>query len=265
MRHIPEDELHAYLDQALSRSQCVEIESHLADCPRCQATRDGIAALRDRTTALLAGWRRLRRLPARLRGAAPPGPCRRASMRRRRRMHVAAWAASLVARGRDRLGRGSLLRQEPGPSGGAGAPWPPRPQQTVAVVETTPALSPPSAARQCPAGQSAHASRSSGRRRRSASAKSTPPTNRSWPTCRPNSPCSTSPPRSSSRPSSPARTARPSRWDVAHHVVGRGPKRRRGTSSPTSKGYRSCGCRCRPPITARGRSWWWLSSSHPAR
>jgi hypothetical protein len=54
MRHIPEDELHAYLDQGLSRTQCVEIESHLADCPSCRATRAGIAALRDRTTALLA-------------------------------------------------------------------------------------------------------------------------------------------------------------------------------------------------------------------
>jgi len=54
MRHIPEDELHAYLDQALSRSQCVEIESHLARCPACQAERDEIAALRDRTTGLLA-------------------------------------------------------------------------------------------------------------------------------------------------------------------------------------------------------------------
>ena len=37
MRHIPEDELHAYLDQGLSRSQCVEIESHLAACASCQA------------------------------------------------------------------------------------------------------------------------------------------------------------------------------------------------------------------------------------
>src|SRR4051812_50126505 len=54
MRHIPEEELHAYLDQGLSRSQCVEIESHLASCPSCQGARDGIAALRDRTTALLA-------------------------------------------------------------------------------------------------------------------------------------------------------------------------------------------------------------------
>lgn len=53
MRHIPEEELHGYLDQALSRSQCVEIECHLAGCIRCRHTRDQIAALRDRTTALL--------------------------------------------------------------------------------------------------------------------------------------------------------------------------------------------------------------------
>jgi anti-sigma factor RsiW len=54
VRHIPEEELHAYLDQALSRSQCVEIERHLARCSRCQIDRDAIAALRDRTTELLA-------------------------------------------------------------------------------------------------------------------------------------------------------------------------------------------------------------------
>ena len=54
MRHIPEAELHAYLDQALSRSQCVEIERHLAECAPCQGLRDHIAGLRDRTTALLA-------------------------------------------------------------------------------------------------------------------------------------------------------------------------------------------------------------------
>lgn len=53
MRHIPDDELHAYLDQALSRSQCVEIERHLAGCPSCQVQRDEAAALRDRTTAIL--------------------------------------------------------------------------------------------------------------------------------------------------------------------------------------------------------------------
>jgi len=54
MRHIPEEELHAYLDQALSRAQAVEIESHLAGCASCRAERDAIAGLRDRTTALLA-------------------------------------------------------------------------------------------------------------------------------------------------------------------------------------------------------------------
>jgi len=54
MRHVPEEELHAYLDQALSRSQCVEIETHLARCGHCRAVRDDTAALRDRTTALLA-------------------------------------------------------------------------------------------------------------------------------------------------------------------------------------------------------------------
>jgi hypothetical protein len=95
MRHIPEDELHAYLDQGLSRSQCVEIESHLATCPACQAARDAIAALRDRTTALLAKL-------APPRGFAPEFESlrRRAASQvsaRRRRAHVAAWAASLVA------------------------------------------------------------------------------------------------------------------------------------------------------------------------
>jgi hypothetical protein len=95
MRHIPEDELHAYLDQALSRSQCVEIESHLAACPSCQAARDGIAALRDRTTALLTKLAPPRGFPPQFDSLR-----RRAAVQlsvRRRRAHVAAWAASLVA------------------------------------------------------------------------------------------------------------------------------------------------------------------------
>jgi hypothetical protein len=94
MRHIPEDELHAYLDQGLSRSQCVEIESHLAACPACQATRDGIAALRDRTTALLAKLAPPRAFPPEFETLR-----RRAASQvsaRRRRIHIAAWAASLV-------------------------------------------------------------------------------------------------------------------------------------------------------------------------
>jgi hypothetical protein len=95
MRHIPEDELHAYLDQALSRSQCVEIESHLARCPACQAERDGIAALRDKTTSLLA----------RLSPGPRPAPSWAAlearslanRARTRRRLWYGGWAASLAA------------------------------------------------------------------------------------------------------------------------------------------------------------------------
>jgi hypothetical protein len=94
MRHIPEDELHAYLDQGLSRSQCVEIESHLACCSSCRATRDGIAALRDWTTALLSRLAPPRRFPPAfetLRGLAA-----QRVHSRRRRLRVATWAASLV-------------------------------------------------------------------------------------------------------------------------------------------------------------------------
>lgn len=53
-RHVPEEELHAYFDQALSRSQCAEIETHLSHCAKCQAQRAEVALMRDRTTALLA-------------------------------------------------------------------------------------------------------------------------------------------------------------------------------------------------------------------
>ena len=95
MRHIPEDELHAYLDQGLSRSQCVEIESHLAACPACQASRDGIAALRDRTTALLSRLAPPRSFPT------PFETIRRRAdievSAQRRRVHLVAWAASIVA------------------------------------------------------------------------------------------------------------------------------------------------------------------------
>src|SRR3954469_20250301 len=95
MRHIPEDELHAYLDQGLSRSQCVEIESHLAGCSSCQAARDGIAALRDRTTALLTRLAPPRCFPPEFESLR-----RRAASQvsaRRRRIQRAVWAASLMA------------------------------------------------------------------------------------------------------------------------------------------------------------------------
>ncbi len=93
-RHIPEDELHAYLDQALSRSQCVEIERHLAECHACQGMRDDIAALRDRTTALLA-----RVGPPTI--VAPPYTVLQARHAERRDLLVrrvanGAWAASVI-------------------------------------------------------------------------------------------------------------------------------------------------------------------------
>jgi hypothetical protein len=94
MPHIPEDELHAYLDQALSRLRCVEIESHLAECTRCRDARDGIAALRDRTTALLA------RLAPRRTVVPSYGEIRRRAQLRmlqhRRVVAGLAWAASIV-------------------------------------------------------------------------------------------------------------------------------------------------------------------------
>lgn len=97
MRHIPEEELHAYLDQALSRSQCVEIECHLAACAGCAAARDRVAAIRDRTTALLAAT-----AP---RAAAPPPPFEqllathlaRRSSRRERRLRWARTGAIAAA------------------------------------------------------------------------------------------------------------------------------------------------------------------------
>ena len=95
MRHIPEDELHAYLDQALSRSQCVEIESHLAGCTECQDHRDGIAALRDRTTALLSTLAPPRRFAPAVEVLQEGAAAR--SARRANRWRAAAWAASVVA------------------------------------------------------------------------------------------------------------------------------------------------------------------------
>jgi hypothetical protein len=95
MRHIPEDELHAYLDQGLSRTQCVEIESHLADCSACRASRDHIAALRDRTTALLSRLAPPRQVPPAFESLRHRAA--KQVSRWRRRTHVAAWAASIVA------------------------------------------------------------------------------------------------------------------------------------------------------------------------
>lgn len=94
MPHIPEAELHAYLDQALNRLRCVEIESHLAECTPCRGARDEIAALRDRTTAMLA------RLAPRGTVAPPIAEIRRRAaarvFQRERFRQRAAWAASVL-------------------------------------------------------------------------------------------------------------------------------------------------------------------------
>lgn len=98
-RHIPDDEIHAYLDQALSRSQCVEIECHLASCRICRAERDTVAAIRDRTTALLAtiAPERIRVLPFEV--LVQTHTARRAGQgaRRRLRRSVGLIAAGIAA------------------------------------------------------------------------------------------------------------------------------------------------------------------------
>ena len=133
MRHIPEDELHAYLDQGLSRSQCVEIESHLAGCASCQAARDGIAALRDRTTALLARLAPPAVLPHPVRDAPPP--CRHRGL-------CPPAARSSGGLGGQHRGRGGLGldRQPPGRLGGA--------TPTRLAVRSPAALTPAAVARQ---------------------------------------------------------------------------------------------------------------------
>ena len=96
MRHIPEDELHSYLDQALSRSQCVEIESHLARCAWCRDSRDSIAALRDRTTALLSTLTPVRhRIPPSWESLSSQAAVR--GTQRSRRLQAALWVATVAA------------------------------------------------------------------------------------------------------------------------------------------------------------------------
>ncbi len=134
MRHIPEDELHAYLDQGLSRSQCVEIESHLAGCSSCRANRDGIAAMRDRTTALLAKLAPPRRFPP-LFDTLQAEALKRVSTRRRR-VRAGAWAASLVAA--VGLGWGASDLVNPAPSAVADRTAAAVPTVTIAPVEVAP-------------------------------------------------------------------------------------------------------------------------------
>lgn len=125
MYHVPEAELHAYLDQALSRSQCVEIERHLAECRSCRTERDTIAALRDRTTALLVGASP-RRIQPRPYAHLAAEHLHRAT-RSQRRVRNLAWAASLVGAvglgwGLSHLSQGVAATGAAIPLAGRGAP-----------------------------------------------------------------------------------------------------------------------------------------------
>ena len=121
-RHTPDEELHAYLDQALSRSQAAEIERHLARCPRCQMARDEIARLRDRTTELLAEFSPPSVIPPayatlQARAAERAGG-------RSRWLVIGVWAASIAVA----VLAGWTLR----------SPGAPRPAPTAAVASTDP-------------------------------------------------------------------------------------------------------------------------------
>jgi hypothetical protein len=141
MRHIPEEELHAYLDQALSRSQCVEIESHLASCAGCSAARDGIAALRDRTTALLGTLAPPRRFPPAFDVIRERHEQTTAA--RRQRGRSVAWAASIAGALAIGYGASALVRPEAAPVtiGTRAAPASAHPEQRAepAPVPTAPA------------------------------------------------------------------------------------------------------------------------------
>ena len=124
-RHVPEEELHAYFDQALSRSQCAEIETHLSHCATCQAQRAEVALLRDRTTAVLA---RLSPRPV----IVPP-PFQTLLDRRSRQLRFAVWRvrferAGLWAAGiAAATGIGWVARSVLDPYGRL-APWRPSPR-----------------------------------------------------------------------------------------------------------------------------------------
>ena len=236
MRHIPEDELHAYLDQGLSRTQCVEIESHLADCPSCQATRDGIAALRDRTTALLARLAPPRSVPPAVReccaGARPTS-----ASQRRRRLSIVAWAASLVAAVGLGWSASSFLR----------APDAARPIAPVAARESATAER---------SGRLDH--RRAGRPAHRAPAHADPPRARAGrrPTRqRSRRPAASEPPARPRRPPRRADSARPPR-DRGGALGARsdaGARADAGSISPTAAGSSSTGCGGRCPGTAPRR------------
>ncbi len=134
MRHIPEEELHAYLDQALSRSQCVEIESHLAVCQACRRERDDIAALRDRTTALLATLGPPRRIKPPFAEIKAQAAARVAE--RKRTIRIVAWAASVsLAIGLGWIANSSIAAISRSPIAALPDPTPPASQAATPIRE----------------------------------------------------------------------------------------------------------------------------------
>lgn len=96
--HIPEDELHAYLDAQLSPAQRAEIAEHLLACLICRALEGEVRALRIRSGELLA-----LATPRTIRGL--PLPARRARLQLRTGRVAAIAAATLVVVGGWSLGR----------------------------------------------------------------------------------------------------------------------------------------------------------------
>lgn len=90
--HLPDEELHAYADGALSSAQRAEISEHLLACLVCRAALGEVEALRAQVTLLLASAapRAIHR---------PPLPAPATARRGRRRAAPAAAAAALLLAG----------------------------------------------------------------------------------------------------------------------------------------------------------------------
>ncbi len=98
--HLPEEELHAFLDGQLSSAQRAEIAEHLLACLICRALEAEVRIVRERSISLLAIA-----TPAEIHGIPMP---MRVRVRRRRQLRPAAAAAAalLVAAGTWAFSRG---------------------------------------------------------------------------------------------------------------------------------------------------------------
>lgn len=105
--HLPEEEIHAWLDRQLSRAQSREVAEHLMGCLICRALEAEVRQLRDRSNELLAiaAPRRINGIPVEARKSVGPS---RAQLRRGSMV-----AAAAIALG---LGSWSFTRDQPGTS-----------------------------------------------------------------------------------------------------------------------------------------------------